>query len=216
MGITKDQVENLINKFLEEGKLQGGLKTCDGGNLQKGAKVVLCDTLVTLINNLMKEGLIDVVKDVEFRNGELVVTDGTGRETQINLPFLQGVKTTKTLVITLPDRSTVKVPIGENFVTEDMFGNTIRKGVIADGKFDVNVAEIAGDGISGENDKLSLKPAPNKGIKVTQAGAEVDLTNLVDGETVVMKNGKLSAQIEIPPAPTLPEVYNSSGKVRVF
>lgn len=41
--MTKDQVENYINKLIEEGKLQPGLHDCKGGALPKGTKVPSCD-----------------------------------------------------------------------------------------------------------------------------------------------------------------------------
>ena len=41
--MTKDQVENYINKLIEEGKLQPGLQDCKGGALPKGTKVPSCD-----------------------------------------------------------------------------------------------------------------------------------------------------------------------------
>lgn len=37
-GLTKEQVENLINKLIDEGKLQGGLTDCDGGRLWRDAR----------------------------------------------------------------------------------------------------------------------------------------------------------------------------------
>jgi hypothetical protein len=41
--MTKDQVENYINKLIEEGKLQPGLMSCEGDALPKGTKVPSCD-----------------------------------------------------------------------------------------------------------------------------------------------------------------------------
>ncbi len=41
--MTKDQVENYINKLIEEGKLQPGLMSCEGKALPKGTKVPSCD-----------------------------------------------------------------------------------------------------------------------------------------------------------------------------
>lgn len=40
--VTKDQVENIIQKAIDEGKIQGGLKTCEGGDLPAKSKVVQC------------------------------------------------------------------------------------------------------------------------------------------------------------------------------
>lgn len=40
--VTKDQVENIIQKKIDEGKIQGGLKTCNGENLLAQSKVAQC------------------------------------------------------------------------------------------------------------------------------------------------------------------------------
>lgn len=40
--VTKDQVENIIQKKIDEGKIQGGLKTCNGENLLAQSNVVQC------------------------------------------------------------------------------------------------------------------------------------------------------------------------------
>ena len=42
-GLTKDQVENLINKLIDEGKLQSGLTDCDDRRLWRDARIVTCD-----------------------------------------------------------------------------------------------------------------------------------------------------------------------------
>lgn len=42
-GLTKEQVENLINKLIDEGKLQGGLTDCDDRRLWRDARIVTCD-----------------------------------------------------------------------------------------------------------------------------------------------------------------------------
>ena len=40
--VTKDQVENIIQKAIDTGKIQGGLRTCDGQDLPAKSKVVMC------------------------------------------------------------------------------------------------------------------------------------------------------------------------------
>ena len=40
--VTKDQVENIIQKAIDTGKIQSGLKTCEGEDLPAKSKVVVC------------------------------------------------------------------------------------------------------------------------------------------------------------------------------
>lgn len=40
--VTKDQVENIIQKAIDTGKIQSGLRTCEGEDLPAKSKVVLC------------------------------------------------------------------------------------------------------------------------------------------------------------------------------
>lgn len=53
--VTKDQVENIIQKKIDEGKIQGGLKTCNGENLLAQSKVAQCSDL----DNVLKESDFD-------------------------------------------------------------------------------------------------------------------------------------------------------------
>lgn len=91
MGLTKEQVENLINKLIDEGKLQAGLNDCAGNFLGKASRVLLCDTLGTAVNNLIKDGTIDVITDVAIEDGKLAVTDGTGKKTSVTIPGIKSV-----------------------------------------------------------------------------------------------------------------------------
>ena len=40
--VTKDQVENIIQKAIDTGKIQSGLRTCEGEDLPAKSKVVMC------------------------------------------------------------------------------------------------------------------------------------------------------------------------------
>lgn len=53
--VTKDQVENIIQKAIDAGKIQGGLKTCDGQDLPAKYKVALCSD----VEGTLKEDSFD-------------------------------------------------------------------------------------------------------------------------------------------------------------
>ena len=196
-------VEAAIDKGLAEGKLQGALKSCDGTDLPKGAKVVLCSGLVGLVNTAIEEGNIEVVKRVAVENGKLKVTDGSGtvvendlampyvRELDFDennatltwkegdkvgskkLPFTKAVAGEKEVVLTLPDGTTVSVPKVANVITKDDFDETIEKG-------------------ANKADKFGVRIAPNKGLQRTIDGlaAKVGagLTINADGEIVLTED----------------------------
>lgn len=201
-GLTKEQVENLINKLIDDGKLSGGLKGCDGEKLSPGAKVVLCDTLTKIINDAIKDGEIDVVKDVDIKNGKLVVTKGDGTKEEIDLPYVKAQVVGKDIIFTLPDGSTAVVPMKDNAVTKDMFGNTIKENAIVEGKFDVNAEALAGKGLKkDDNGKLAIDPStlakpntnPNNAQTIAgsglrddgDGGLRVDPEDFIDNETII-------------------------------
>lgn len=142
--MTKEQVENLIQSKIDEGKIQGGLLSCDGEKLSANAKVLLCSMLADKVKELMKDGTIDVVTDVEVKDGELVVTDGTGEKAKTKLPYLQGVATDKALVVTLPDGKTVELPKADQALTADNFDDTIEEGANKPDKFGVKLKNKGG------------------------------------------------------------------------
>lgn len=85
-------INNAITEAVRSGVLQGALKDCDGKALPEGTSVVLCSALASKVNALIEEGAIDVVKDVTISDGKLVVTDGTGKETKVDLPAVKSVQ----------------------------------------------------------------------------------------------------------------------------
>ena len=167
MGLTKDQVENLINKFLDEGKLQGGLKTCNGDDLPKGSKVLTCAVLADAVNDLLKEGKVDVITDVKVEDGKLVVVDGTGKVNKLTtpfvsdlafnseenkltwvqdgkdksatLPYVKAVEGATGVVLTLPNGNTVELPKADTALTADNIDYTIQKGANIPGKYGVKL-----------------------------------------------------------------------------
>lgn len=142
--MTKEQVENLIQTKIDEGKIQGGLLSCGGEKLPAQSQVLLCSQLAGKVKELIKDGTIDVVTDVEIKDDKLVVTDGTGKEVRTSLPYLKGVATEKALVVTLPDGSTVEVPKASSALTEDSFDETIEKGANKPNKFGVKLKDKGG------------------------------------------------------------------------
>lgn len=182
-GLTKEQVENLISKLIAEGKLQAGLKDCDGGDLPKGAKLVLCSAFADMVQELIDNGKIDVVKEVKVEDGKIVVVDGTGKESKLAtpfvsdlafdattnkltwsqdgkakeavLPYVKAVAGDKGVVLTLPDGTTVEVPKAGSALTEDSFDHTITKGANVADKFGVKLKDKGG--LKGGLDGIEVK-----------------------------------------------------------
>lgn len=170
--MTKEQVENLIQSKIDEGKIQGGLKSCGGDKLSAESQVILCTQLAEKVKELITSGAVDVVTDVTVEEGKLVVTDGTGKQvkTKLNfaedlafdstenklswkeggesknakLPYLKGVATEKALVVTLPDGTNAELPKAGHALTEDSFDDTIEKGANKADKFGVKLKDKGG------------------------------------------------------------------------
>lgn len=206
-GLTKEQVENLISKLIDEGKLQAGLKDCDGAELPKGTKLVLCSAFADMVKELIEKGTIDVVSDVKVEDGKIVVVDGTGKETKLAtpfvsdlafdattnkltwsqdgkdkeavLPYVKAVSGDKGVVLTLPDGTTVEVPKSGSALTEDSFDHTITKGANVAGKFGVKLKDIA-DGLAGSGLTASNGQLSVATVRLMDASGTVHLGNLVD------------------------------------
>lgn len=197
-GSQREMVELLVNKAitdaLKSGDLQAGLKDCDGGALGKDSKVVLCNALVGAVNEAIKNGDIDVVKDVTIEDGKLKVTDGTGKEKEITLPGVKSVtfndgklvvtefagdKTEsvlpyaqmaigdKEVVLTNPNGEHVAVPKADAVLTEDDFDKTIVKGANEAGKLGVKVKESGG--LEATEDGVGIKAGD--GVKIGEDGS---------------------------------------------
>lgn len=113
-GSQREMVELLINKAITDavksGDLQAGLKDCDGGALGKDSKVVLCNALVDSVNEAIKNGDINVVKNVVYKGNKIVVTDGEDKDHEYALPYPEMAIGDKEVVFTKPDGTTVAVP----------------------------------------------------------------------------------------------------------
>lgn len=152
--VTKDQVENLIQKAIDSGKVQGGLKTCDGEKLPAESKVLMCSELTDAVNAAIEKGDIKVIKDVVYKENKIVVTDGEDKDHEFELPYPTMAIGDKEVVFTQPNGTTVAVPKAANVLTEDDFDKTIVKGANEDGK-------------------LGVKAKPNGGLEVTETGVGV-------------------------------------------
>lgn len=152
--VTKDQVENLIQKAIDSGKVQGGLKTCDGEKLPAESKVLMCSELTDAVNAAIEKGDIKVIKDVVYKENKIVVTDGAGKDHEYELPYPKMAIGDKEVVLTNPNGESVAVPKAADVLTEDGFDKTIVKG-------------------ANETDKLGVKVKPNGGLEVTENGVGV-------------------------------------------
>lgn len=93
-GLNKDQIENLVNKLVNDGVLSGGLQDCAGNKITTGSKIVVCDALASLINEKIKSGDIDVVKAVTYKGGNVVVTKGDGTIVEFPIPAISSLSIT--------------------------------------------------------------------------------------------------------------------------
>lgn len=172
--MSKEQIENLIQAKIDEGKIQGGLKGCDGEKLPAESRVILCSQLAEKVKELISNGTVDVVTDVVIEKGKLVVTDGTGNKVKTDLPYLKGVNGEKEVVLTLPDGSTVSVPKTNNVITKDDFDDTIEKG-------------------ANKADKLGVRLALNKGLQRTLDGLAVK----VGAGLMINEAGEIVLEVDI-------------------
>ena len=188
--VTKDQVENLIQKAIDSGKVQGGLKTCAGEKLPAESKVLMCSEVVDAVNEAIKKGSIKVVKDVVYKEHKIVVTDGEGKDHEYELSYPEMAIGDKEVVFTKPDGTTVAVPKATSDAID--FDKTIVKGANEAGKLGVKVKENggleaakdgvgikAGDGLKvGEDGSLQVgeiftkKPVTGKGTKADPLSVE--------------------------------------------
>lgn len=84
-GLTKEQVENLINLLIDEGKLQSGLVDCEDKRLWRDARVVTCG------NAGADKYLKDVSYDQQTQTATFTMSDGNKHT--LNLSALTKTKT---------------------------------------------------------------------------------------------------------------------------
>ena len=157
--VTKDQVENIIQKAIDEGKIQGGLRTCEGEDLPAKSKVAQCSDFA----NVVKESDFDstVVKgaNVAGKLGVKVKEKG-GLETGadgVGIKAGDGIKVGE-------DGS---LQIGEVSADKPIFGKGTKADplrlALSDRDFDVNPA-------SGE---VSLKAVRSQAVTDLNNGVQV-------------------------------------------
>lgn len=163
--VTKDQVENLIQKAIDSGKVQGGLKTCAGEKLPAESKVLMCGEVVNAVNDAIEKGDIKVIKDVVYKEHKIVVTDGEGNDHEYVLPYPEMAIGDKEVVFTKPDGTTVAVPKATSDAID--FDKTITKGANEAGKLGVKVKENGG--LEATEDGVGIKAGD--GLKVGEDGS---------------------------------------------
>lgn len=170
-GSQREMLELLISKAItdavSDGILQAGLKDCDGGTLGKDSKVVLCNVLVDSVNEAIKNGDINVVKNVVYKENKIVVTDGAGKDHEYELPYAKMAIGDKEVVLTNPNGESVAVPKAADVLTEDDFDKTIVKGANVDGKLGVKAKENGG--LETSNAGVAVKTGD--GVTVDKNGA---------------------------------------------
>lgn len=180
-GLTKDQVENLINKMVAEGVLSASLFACDGSKLPAGAKLVVCDQLASIVNERINNGQIKVVKTVEFVDGKLVVMDGDGTTHKIEMPFVKGVEVAGKVQLTLANGKEVIIP--SDAISESDLGKTIKKGIREDNKFDIDVGALAKENTEPNN---AFNQAGSGLANDGQGGLKVVPADFIDNDTIVV------------------------------
>lgn len=119
--MTKEQVENLIQSKIDEGKIQGGLLSCGGEKLPAQSQVLLCSQLADKVKELIKAGTVDVVSDITIEDGKLVVTDGTGKQVKTDLSGLKSVEVRNGKLVVTPINGSVaetKLDFAENLALD--------------------------------------------------------------------------------------------------
>lgn len=184
--VTKDQVENLIQKAIDSGKVQGGLKTCAGEKLPAESKVLMCSEVVGAANEAIKKGDIKVIKDVVYKENKIVVTDGEGKDHEYELPYPEMAIGDKEVVFTKPDGTTVAVPKATSDAID--FDKTIVKDANEAGKLGVKTKENGGlevaeagvgvkvkenGGLESGANGIGVKVKPNGGLETTEDGVGV-------------------------------------------
>lgn len=157
--VTKDQVENIIQKAIDTGKIQGGLKTCDNEDLPAKYKVALCSDIEGLLkedsfDNTITKGANTTGKfgvKVKDKGGLEVTTDGVGVKAG------DGVKVGEDGSLQISEVFANKPILGKGTKAEPL------KLALSDRDFDVNA-------VSGE---ISLKAVRTQAVTDLNNGVQV-------------------------------------------
>ena len=145
MGLTKDQVENLINKFLDEGKLQEGLTDCQNRRLWRDTRMVTCDAVSDVVCQMYEQGELCVREPVALTYDPakdtltIVLSDSSTVSTVLGIKesHLSDVsynQQTKVATFKMSDNSEFTLSLGDFIGRSDLGRGLVMKG----GKVDVS------------------------------------------------------------------------------
>lgn len=150
-GLNKDQVKTLISRLKESGELTERLKSCGGEDVGKSTPVVLCSELDKLIKEAVKDGDLPFVTNIKLNpDGKLSYKEGGENHT---------------------------IDLGDVIENKFPLGNTIKKGAITKGVYDVDRTALGLDEIE---KNLSGKITRNELEKYLKDNVGGDLTKWLD------------------------------------
>jgi hypothetical protein len=160
-------LDNYIANALLCGKLQGGLNACDSTTiLPQGTGVVTCSQLKDLINDLIKDGEINIpgIEELKLDGTHLKLTDQAGKTWDVDLNGLLD-RTVKDFKLT----------------SEGQILLTLKDGT----EFPIDLAGYVADKVSGARWNSALINSEGKLIFSATDGTtlEVDLSGYVQSET---------------------------------
>lgn len=179
-------VKDLIRQMIEDGKLQEGLKDCDGNRLRRDWTVMTCDLLGDAICQLMNDGLLCFTTPTD-----LVIDDE------------------KHICILMSDGSRIctRQPLGDTYTNKVAINGTVITFTRTDGEtYKVDIAKaletITATAVQNVNGSYTITGTDGRSITISQAKAvekpngTVDITGN-DGKTVTIKQPKASAGVTV-------------------
>jgi hypothetical protein len=206
-------LDNYIANALLCGKLQGGLNACDSTTiLPQGTGVVTCSQLKDLINDLIKDGEINIpgIEELKLDGTHLKLTDQAGKTWDVDLNGLldRTVKDFKLtsegqILLTLKDGTEFPIDLA-GYVADKVSGARWNSALInSEGKLIFS----ATDGTTLEVDLSGYVQSETKKVNITGAivGAdgkvtltkgdgttvEFDIATYVDSQMQTLKNGNI-------------------------
>lgn len=157
--VTKDQVENIIQKAIDTGKIQGGLKTCNGEDLPAKYKVALCSDVEGTLKEDSFDNTITKGANTAGKFGVKVKASGGLEETAdgVGIKLSDSIKTDVNGALT----------IGEVFAEKPITGKGTKEEPlkVALNKRDFDVNEATGE--------VSLKSVRSQSIMDLNNGVPV-------------------------------------------
>lgn len=141
--ITYEELLQYLDSYIANallcGKLQGGLNACESTTiLPQGTGVVTCSQLKDLINDLIKDGEINIpgIEELKLDGTHLKLTDQAGKTWDVDLDGLldRTVKDFKLtsegqILLTLKDGTTFKIPLQE-YLADLVKDASIKSGIL--------------------------------------------------------------------------------------